>query len=116
MELKTIPRNPPLNVRMLPKALKELREITIHIARDSTAMAERISENIAQRIEQLGESPNIGKHADNEDLALRGVRTIGVSRYLVFYQVTETEILVHHIRHSARKEATWRDMSISHFN
>jgi len=100
---------------MLPKASKELREIAIHIALDSNVAADRVTENIVQRIEQLGEFPNRGRHAENEDLALRGVRTIGVNRYLVFYQVTETEILVHHIRHSARKEATWRDMSISHF-
>ena len=100
----------PLKIRYMPKFSKNLNEISSYVGRSSIIAAERLLERIRNRIELLAEHPHIGRAAMEPVLARRGIRIIGESKYITYYAVEDEEIVVYHIRHSARRSAALSDL------
>jgi toxin ParE1/3/4 len=80
-------------------ALADLNSILDSVAAHSPQGARRIQARIQAIIDLLVVHPRIGARTD--DPVIRGLTTTPYP-YLVFYEATEGEIIVHAIRHAAR--------------
>jgi toxin ParE1/3/4 len=88
-----------VRIRYTLPALADLSSILDYIAQHSVQGAERVQTRILSVIELLSIHPYIGLHTD--DPAIRRLTTLPYP-YLVFYEVAETEIIIHAVRHAAR--------------
>jgi len=70
-----------------------------YVASHSTQGAARVQARIQAVIDLLVIHPDIGVRTD--DPSIRRLTTLPYP-YLVFYEVRETDIIVHAVRHSAR--------------
>lgn len=84
-----------------PQFLDDLYDAYAWIAPDSERAAERLLDRVDATIERLRLHPMIG--APRENLA-RGLRSIRVRpfHHLIFYRVTENEIVLIRLLHGAR--------------
>jgi toxin ParE1/3/4 len=75
--------------------------IWVAIARNNVPAADRVTEEIARRIEGLAAFPMMG--AARDDLR-KGIRQLSEPPYLIFYRVVEADATVEVIRvvHGAR--------------
>jgi toxin ParE1/3/4 len=81
-----------VKLRYTLPALADLRAILDYIAAHSPQGARRVQAFIQALTHLLLQHPNIGTRTS--DPAIR--------RMLVFYEATETEIIIHAVRHAAR--------------
>jgi toxin ParE1/3/4 len=88
-----------VRIRYTSPALAELNSILDYIAAHSPQGAIRIQTRIQAVIGLLLIHPHIGVRTD--DPTIRRLITLPYP-YLVFYEVTETEIIIHAVRHAAR--------------
>jgi toxin ParE1/3/4 len=88
-----------VKVRFTLPALADLNSILDYIAAHSPQGAKRVQGRIRDMINVLSAHPHIGVRTD--DPAIRRLSTPPYP-YLVFYEVTDSEIVIHAIRHAAR--------------
>jgi toxin ParE1/3/4 len=88
-----------VRLRYTLPALADLRVILDYIAAHSPQGARRVQARIQTLIDFLLQHPNIGTRTS--DPAIRRMTTTPYP-YLVFYELTETEIIIHAVRHAAR--------------
>jgi toxin ParE1/3/4 len=88
-----------VKLRYTPPALADLSAILDYIAAHSPRSARRIQARIQTLTDLLLLHPHIGRRTN--DPAIRRM-TITPYPYLVFYEVTETEIIIHAVRHGTR--------------
>jgi plasmid stabilization system protein ParE len=88
-----------VKLRYTLPALAELNSILDYIAEQSPQGATRIQERIQRVIDLLLVHPEIGIRTD--DRVIRRLSTPPYP-YLIFYEVTAAEIIVHSVRHAAR--------------
>ena len=88
-----------MRLRYTLPALADLDAILDYIATHSPQGAVRVHSRLQRMVGLLTTHPRIG--ALTEDHVMRRLATPPYP-YLIFYQVTETEIIVHAIRHAAR--------------
>lgn len=88
-----------MKVRYTLPALADLTSILDYIAAHSPQGAKRVQARIQAIIELLLNHPHIGVRTD--DPAIRRLTTPPYP-FLVFYEVSESEIIIHAVRHSAR--------------
>ena len=88
-----------MKLRYTLPALADLNSILDHIAAHSPQGAKRVQGRIQGIVSLLLAHPNIGIRTD--DPAIRRLGTPPYP-YLVFYEVTESEIIIHAVRHAAR--------------
>jgi toxin ParE1/3/4 len=88
-----------VKLRYTLPALADLGSILDYIATHSPHGAKRVQARIRAIIDLLLVHPNIGIRTD--DRVIRRLTTPPYP-YLVFYEVTETEIIIHAVRHAAR--------------
>jgi toxin ParE1/3/4 len=88
-----------VNLRYTFPALADLNTVLDDIATKSPQGADRVQGHIRKIIDLLLLYPHIGIGTD--DPAIRRVTTAPYP-YLVFYEVTATEIVIHAVRHAAR--------------
>lgn len=88
-----------MKVRYTLPALADLSAILDYIAVHSPRGARRVHARIQKIIELLALHPHIGVRTD--DLNVRRVVTTPFP-FLIFYEVTDIEIIIHAIRHAAR--------------
>jgi plasmid stabilization system protein ParE len=88
-----------VKLRYTDPALADLSTILDHIAVHSPQGAQRVQARIRAIIDLLLIHPHIGVRTD--DPTIRRLTTTPYP-YLVFYEVGETEIIIHAIRHGAR--------------
>jgi toxin ParE1/3/4 len=88
-----------VKVRYTLPALADLNAILDYIAARSPQGAKRVQARIQSIIDLLLLYPFVGARTDDPTM-----RRLPASPYpfLVFYEVTETEIIVHAVRHAAR--------------
>jgi len=88
-----------VKLRYTRLALADLSAILDYIAARSPQAAERVQSRIKTIIDLLLQHPQIGRRSSDSV-----VRRMSVTPYpyLIFYEETETEIIIHAIRHSAR--------------
>ena len=88
-----------MKVRYTLPALADLSSILDFIAAVSPQGAERVQKRIQDVIDLLSAHPEIGIRTD--DATIRRLPTPPYP-FLVFYEVTEKEIIIHAVRHAAR--------------
>ena len=88
-----------MKVRYTLPALADLEAILDHIDTHSPQGAKRVQARIQSIIDLLLVHPYIGVRT--EDAAIRRLTTSPYP-YLIFYEVTETEVVIHGVRHGAR--------------
>ncbi|TCM57626.1 plasmid stabilization system protein ParE [Rhizobium sp. PP-F2F-G48] len=80
----------------------DLEQVAAYIGMRSPQGARRVMLRIKSLIEQLPDQPFAG--ARTEDPTIRRLIALPYP-YLVFYEVTETEIIIHAVRHGSRDPA-----------
>jgi toxin ParE1/3/4 len=88
-----------VKIRYTAPAVADLSSILDYIAEHSPQGANRVQARIQSVVELLANHPHIGVRTD--DPTIRRLTTLPYP-YLVFYEVTENEIIVHAVRHAAR--------------
>ena len=88
-----------MKLRYTLPALADLDEILAYITARSPLGAERVKARIKALTELLVHYPRIGTLT--EDPSMRRLTTSPYP-YLIFYQATETEVIIHAVRHGAR--------------
>lgn len=92
-----------MKCRFTLPALADLDSILDYVATKSPQGAKRIQARIKAVIDLLLAHPSIGARTD--DPVIRRMTTPPYP-YLVFYEATEDEIIIHAVRHSARDPAS----------
>lgn len=80
-------------------AREDLQNIARYIAQDNPARARTFVGELRQRCLLLVEQPDLG--VVREDCA-KGLRMLSHGRYLIFYGLTEKDILIERVLHGAR--------------
>jgi len=88
-----------VKLRYTLPALADLSAILDYIAAQSPQGARRVQARIQAVTDLLLLHPQIGRRTD--DPVIRRMTTTPYP-YVVFYEATETEIIIHAIRHAAR--------------
>jgi toxin ParE1/3/4 len=88
-----------MKVRYTRPALADLDDILTYLARHSPTGTSNVQARIQSVIELLSRHPGIGTLTD--DPTIRKLPATPY-RYLVFYEVGDTDIIIHAIRHGAR--------------
>jgi toxin ParE1/3/4 len=88
-----------VKLRFTLPALADLDATLDYVAAHSPQGAKRIQARIQKVIDLLVLYPHIGVRTD--DPVIRRLTTAPYP-YLIFYEVTDTEIIVHAVRHAAR--------------
>ena len=88
-----------MRLRYTLPALADLSAILDYIAAHSPQGARRVQAGIQALTDLLLQHSHIGRRT--ADPAIRRMTTHPYP-YLVFYEVTETEIIIHAVRHAAR--------------
>jgi toxin ParE1/3/4 len=88
-----------VKIRYTRPALADLASILDYIGDHSPQGAARVQARIQAVIDLLLAHPHIGVRTD--DPSIRRLMTLPYP-YLVFYEITETTVVVHAIRHGAR--------------
>jgi len=91
-----------VKIRYTAPALADLASILDYVTSHSPHGARRVQTRIQAIIELLSVHPNIGVRTD--DPAIRRLTTLPYP-YLVFYEVSESQIIIHAVRHAARNPA-----------
>lgn len=88
-----------MKLRYTLPALADLNSILDYIAAHSPQGAKRVQRRIQRVIDLLLVHPDIGVRTDDPV-----VRRLSAPPYpyLIFYEVSETEIIIHAVRHAAR--------------
>jgi toxin ParE1/3/4 len=79
-------------------ALRDLDEIFFHIAQDNREAAGRLVARIEQVASLIAESPYMGEATRKPRF-----RRFPVGNYLIVYEVGQDEVIVHYVRHGARR-------------
>jgi plasmid stabilization system protein ParE len=88
-----------VKLRYTLPALADLSAVLDYIAAQSPQGARRVQARIQAVIDLLVLYPRIGRRTN--DPAIRRITTTPYP-YLIFYETTGTEIIIHAIRHAAR--------------
>jgi plasmid stabilization system protein ParE len=88
-----------VKLRYTLPALADLSAILDYVAAHSPRGARRVQARIQALTDLLLLHPHIGRRTN--DPAIRRMTTTP-HPYLVFYEATETEIIIHAVRHAAR--------------
>jgi plasmid stabilization system protein ParE len=91
-----------MKVRFEVGAVADLHEIFEYIATDNPLAAKKLVDRIEHVASLIGEQPGIGHKTGNPLL-----RTFPVRKYLIVFEVAPDEVVIHYVRHAARKR-TWR--------
>jgi len=79
-------------------ALADLDEILAYIAQDDRDAAARLVARIEEAAARIARSPYIGEATRKSRF-----RRFPVGRYLIVYEVGENEVVIHYVRHGARR-------------
>jgi toxin ParE1/3/4 len=92
-----------VRLRYTLPALADLTAILDYIAAHSPQGARRVHARIRALTDLLLQHPHIGRRTN--DPAIRRMMTTPYP-YLVFYEVTDSEIIIHAVRHASRDPAS----------
>lgn len=91
-----------MRLRYSPSALADLDDILAYIAVRSPSGAQKVQARLQAITKLLLRHPNSGSRTD--DPTIRRMTTLPYP-YLIFYQATADEIIIHAVRHAARNPA-----------
>jgi toxin ParE1/3/4 len=89
-----------MKVRYTRRALANVDRIFRYIARENPAAAARVVARIEDLVGQLAGIPEMDEGAE-----MRGIRRLVATPfpYLIFYEVALDEVIIHRVRHAARR-------------
>jgi addiction module RelE/StbE family toxin len=87
-----------MKLRFERGALVDLDEIFAYIAKDSRKAAAQLVARIEQATAEIAERPYLGATTRNPKF-----RRFPVGNYLIVYEVEQSEVIVHFVRHGARQ-------------
>lgn len=90
-----------MRLRYTQPALDDLDSILAYITDHSPAGAQRVQRRIQAAIDLLSRQPHMGVRT--EDPTIRRLTALPYP-YLVFYEVTKDELVIHAIKHSSRDD------------
>ncbi len=96
-----------MRVRVLPPAARDLIEIQTYLRQETPQTADRTIDTLLTRIERLERFPKLGPIPRDEGLQNRGFRVARAERYLVFYKIKRTTVLVHRVLHERREHGSF---------
>ena len=79
-------------------ALADLNDIFAYIAADNRAAAARLVERIEDAAERIAAHPHMGEATRDPRF-----RRFPVGNYLIVYEVGADEVVIHYVRHGARR-------------
>jgi addiction module RelE/StbE family toxin len=79
-------------------ALSDLDDIFAYVAADNPAAAARLVARIEEVVKRIAASPFIGQATRRA-----GFRRFPVGNYLIVYEVGTDEVVIHYVRHGARR-------------
>jgi toxin ParE1/3/4 len=79
-------------------ALGDLDDIFAYVAKDNREAAARLVARIEQVAARIAESPYMGEATRESRF-----RRIPVGNYLIVYEIGEGEVIIHYVRHGARR-------------
>jgi toxin ParE1/3/4 len=79
-------------------ALADLDEIFAYIAQDNPAAAARLVVRIEEVATRIAETPFMGEATRKSKF-----RRFPVGNYLIVYEVDQDEVIIHYVRHGARR-------------
>jgi toxin ParE1/3/4 len=85
-------------------ALADLDEIFAYIARDNPDAAARLVARIEQAAARIAENPFMGEATRKSRF-----RRFPVGNYLIVYEVGTDEVIIHYVRHGARRRPWERE-------
>lgn len=91
-----------MRLRYTRPALADLAAVLDYIAERSPKGAARVHARIQAIVDLLARFPNAGFQTD--DPAIRRMATTPFP-YLIFYEVSDSEVIIHAVRHGARDPA-----------
>jgi toxin ParE1/3/4 len=89
-----------VKLRYTRRAAAELEEILAYIEVRSPVGARHVQARIQTIVNLLLRHPHAGQRTSNDRLRRMGAAPYP---YLIFYEVTEEEIVIHGVRHAARR-------------
>jgi len=91
-----------VKLRYTPRAAADLSAVLAYIDERSPVGAAHLKRRLLAIIDLLPQQPGMGRPTRRA-----GIRRIVANPYpyLIFYRATATEIVIHHIRHAARRPA-----------
>jgi toxin ParE1/3/4 len=89
-----------MKLRYSRGALADLDEIFSYVARDNPRAAARLVERIERVSTLISDQPYLGMMTRNARF-----RRFPVGNYLIVYEIGMDEIVIHYVRHSARRRA-----------
>jgi addiction module RelE/StbE family toxin len=92
-----------MRLRYTSPALADLDSILTYISTMSPQGATRLQRRIQDAIELLVDFPRIG--SPTQDPAIRRI-VVRPYPYLIFYEATGEEIIIHAVRHASRNPST----------
>jgi toxin ParE1/3/4 len=79
-------------------ALADLEEIFAYIAQDNRHAAARLVARIEEVAARIAETPFMGEATRKSRF-----RRFPVGNYLIVYEVAQDEVIIHYVRHGARR-------------
>ncbi len=95
--------SPPLEIRYLPTAEKDLNDIFNYLLKDNPQAAVSLLEKFDHSIAQLAHHLEMGVVPRDERLKRLGYRMLVVGKYLVFYVVKPETVQIRRILCGARQ-------------
>jgi addiction module RelE/StbE family toxin len=87
-----------MKVRYERGALADLEEIFAYIEAENPPAAARLVVRIEAAVGRISENPYIGQRTRNPLF-----RRLPLGEYLIVYEVGATEVVIHYVRHGARR-------------
>jgi toxin ParE1/3/4 len=87
-----------MKLRFERGALADLDEIFAYIAQDNPSAAARLVTRIEEVAARIAATPYIGEATRKSNF-----RRFPVGNYLIVYEVGQDEVIIHYVRHGARR-------------
>jgi toxin ParE1/3/4 len=87
-----------MKLRYSRGALADLDEIFSHIAKDNPDAAARLVARMEETAKRISQMPFIGEATRKSRF-----RRFPVRSYVIVYEVDEEEVIIHYVRHGARR-------------
>jgi toxin ParE1/3/4 len=79
-------------------ALADLHEIFAYIAQDNPHAAARLVARMEEVVARIAETPYMGEATRKSSF-----RRFPVGNYLIVYEIGQDEVVIHYVRHGARR-------------
>ena len=91
-----------MKIRRLPRAVRDVDDIWLHIASDDPVAATRLIERMAAGVARLADFPESGRARPEIGV---GARSVPIGNYLVLYRVNGDFVDIVRMIHGAREIA-----------